>query len=163
MWRQIRKFVRTPGFSLPSSGVALFSERASRARRLRRTSSESARFIRIFSRALFAGKTRQPQNDFRSCQPQTFGSRSLGECPGARVTGFAGSDRLDRGAGRSAGGKAFVTPDNGLLSDHGIRGASSILPLPEAGARGSGPLVARVPPLLLFCRYDSGPRLFIAW
>src|SRR5262245_27760436 len=163
MWRQIRKFVRTPGFSLPSSGVALFCERASPTRRLRRTSSESARFIRIFSPAPFADKTRQPQNDFRNCQPQAFGSRSLGECPGARVTGFAGSDRLDRGAGRSDNSKALVISDNGLLSDHGTRGASSILRLPEAGARGSGPLVARVPSLLLFCRYDSGPRLFIAW
>ena len=41
-------------------------------------------------------------------------------------------------------------------------GASGVLRIPEAGARGFSPLVERVAPFLLFCRYDSGPRLFVA-
>ena len=81
---------------------------------------------------------------------------------GARHTRFAGSDRLDRGAGRSAISKAVVISDNSLLSDHGTCGASGVLRIPEAGARGFSPLVARVAPFLLFCRYDSGSRLFVA-
>ena len=80
----------------------------------------------------------------------------------ARHTGFAGSDRLDRGAGRSAASEAVVISDHNLLSDHGTRGASGVLRIPEAGARGFSPLVERVAPFLLFCRYDSGPRLFVA-
>ena len=51
--------------------------------------------------------------------PEAFGSRSLGECARARHTGFAGSDRLDRGAGRSAASEAVVISDHNLLSDHG--------------------------------------------
>src|SRR5215471_27119 len=163
MWRQIRKFVRTRGFSLPSSGVALFCERASPARRLRRTSSESARFIRIFSPALFADKARQSQNDLRSCRTQAFGSRSLGERPGARHTGVAGSDCVDRRTSRPAASEAFVTSDHSLLSNHGTCGATGILRVLETGAGSFSPLVERVAPFLLFRRYDFGPRLFIAW
>ena len=75
---------------------------------------------------------------------------------------FAGSDRLDRGAGRSAASEAVVISDHNLLSDHGTYGASGVLRIPEAGARRFSSLVERVAPFLLFCRYDSGPRLSVA-
>src|SRR5262249_30783793 len=143
------------------NGVALFCEPAFRDRRLRRISSEFVRFIHIFSPAPFADKTRQPQNDFGNCQPQTFGSRSLGERPGARDTSFAGSDRLDRGAGRAAGSETLVVSDNSLLCDHGTYCAERVLRISEAGTWLS-PLVERATSFFLFCRYDSGPGLFVA-
>src|SRR5262249_11379510 len=121
-----------------------------------------ARSTGIFSPAPFADKTRQSQNDFGNPNPQAFGSRSLGECARARHTRFARSNRLDRGAGRSAAGETATVSDYSLLSDHGTCGASGVLRIPEAGARGFSPLVDRVASFLLFCRYDSGPRLFVA-
>ena len=81
---------------------------------------------------------------------------------GARHTGFAGSDRLDRGAARSTGSEAVVIPDHILFSDHGTRGAPGLLPILEADARGFSPLVARFASFLLLCSYDSGSRLFVA-
>ena len=63
--------------------------------------------------------------------------------------------------GRAAS-EAVVIPDHTLLSNHGTRSASGVLRIPEAGARGFSPLVERVAPFLLFCRYDSGSRLFVA-
>ena len=59
--------------------------------------------------------------------------------------------------------EAVVISDHGLLPDHGTYSATGVLRIPEAGARQFSPLVERVAPFLLFCRYDSGPRLFITW
>ena len=48
-------------------------------------------------------------------EPQAFGSRSLGGPAGARHTGFAASDRLDRDADRAAAGKAAVISRSQLI------------------------------------------------
>ena len=42
-------------------------------------------------------------------------------------------------------------------------GASGVSRIHETGARACSPLVGPVAPFLLFCRYDSGPRLSVAW
>jgi hypothetical protein len=83
--------------------------------------------------------------------------------PGARHTGVAGSDCVDRRTSRPAASEAVVISDHSLLSDHGACGATGILRVLEAGAGSFSPLVERVAPFLLFRRYDFGPRLFITW
>ena len=153
-----------PGFLTAEQWRHAFSRADFHAhRRLHRISNESARSTRIFLPAPFADKTGQPPNDFGNSQPQTFGSRSLGECARARHPSFAGSDRLDRGTGRPAAGEATVISDHSLLPDHGTDCATGLIRIPEPSARGFRPLVECVASFLLFCHYDSGPRLFVAW
>src|SRR5437762_8564090 len=113
-----------------------------------RTSSGSARSTRIFSPAPSADRTRQPQHDPTSSRDKSIGGGSLGEFAGARHARFAGSDRLDRGAGRSAFGETLIVSDYTLLCDHGARRASGVLRIPEAGLGAFSPLLARVEPFL---------------
>src|SRR5262249_12096555 len=101
--------------------------------------------------------------DFGNCQSQAFGTRPLDEFAGARHTGIAGSDRLDRGAGRPPFGEAVAISDHSLLPGHGTYSATSVLRIPEANTWEFSALVDRVAPFLLLCHYDSGPRLFTAW
>src|SRR3954465_4008437 len=123
MCKRIPKFVQTQAFLPPNSGVVLFRELASHARRSRPISSKSARSIRISSPAPFADKTQPSLNDVGSSHSQAFGSRSLGEPAGTRHTRFTGIDWLDRGTGRSSGSEAVVITDHNLLSDHGTQRA----------------------------------------
>jgi predicted LPLAT superfamily acyltransferase len=74
----------------------------------------------------------------------------LGRLAGARHASFAAADRLDRRAHRALGDKVAAVSDHPVFRNQRTRSAACILRILETRARPACPLVACLPPFLLF-------------